>query len=221
MKDKYNKIIYSYMNNDYIYKLCEYISNNYFTKQGKILDVGCGTGNHMNMFNKLGYDIHGIDIRESGNKKTKRCNIEYDKFPYKDNSFDYIFSKSVIEHIHRPDNFLQECKRVLKKGGILVIMTPEWKSQMSFFWDDYSHYHPWTRKSLRDALKIFGFKDVECDIFIQLPFIWKYPYLKFITYLISIIPDRFKWKTKEMRNGEDRKLIRFSKEKMLIGVGTK
>lgn len=222
MTTKYTSVIYSNINMEYTFKLCKHIKDVYYKKSGKILDVGCGKGIHVNCFEKLGMNSHGIDIRkETNNKKIKICDVENDVFPYKDNTFDFIFSKSVIEHIIRPDNFLKECHRVIKQNGVIVIMTPDWKSQMKSFWDDYSHYHAWTKKSLKDALLIFGFERSKCKYFLQLPYTWKYPRLGFISKIISLLPDSTKWKTSDMRNGKDRKFIRFSKEKMLLGVGYK
>lgn len=222
---RYTDLIYNDINKNYAHKLCEYIATNYFNRETlgkKLLDVGCGMGVHIDKFNLLGYNTYGIDIRkENDYSRIRQCDAEHDRFPFDDNTFDYIFSKSFIEHIIRPDNFLNECYRVLKPGGVIVIMTPDWKSQLKFFWDDYSHYHAWTIKSLKDVLSIFGFKNSSCEYFLQLPFIWKHQWLKFIPKIISILPDSFKWKTKDMRNGKDRKLIRFSKEKMLLGVANK
>ena len=43
----------------------------------------------------------------------------------------------------------------------------------------------------------------------------------FIPKLIALLPDFLKWKTKEHRNTKDRKLVRFSKEIMLLSTGTK
>ena len=78
-----------------------------------------------------------------------------------------------------------------------------------------------TRKGLRDALRIHGFENADCEYFFQLPFIWKYPWLSFIPAVVSLLPDFLKWKDKEQRNTKDRKLIRFSKEKMLLVYGAK
>ena len=111
--------------------------------------------------------------------------------------------------------------RVLKPGGIFVALTPDWKSQQSFFWDDYTHVKPFTQKGLRDVLKIHGFKEVNCELFYQLPFLWKYFWLKPVILLISLLPGFLKWKDNEQRNTKDRKLIRFSKEKMLLAYGRK
>jgi hypothetical protein len=66
---------------------------------------------------------------------------------------------------------------------------------------------------------INGFKNVDCSYFLQLPIVWKHPWIKYVTMLIALLPDSLKWKDKEEK--EFRRLIRFSKEKMLLAVGNK
>lgn len=223
-----------YFRNEYSEKaypqlLCRYIVEKYFSKGNsikgkKILDIGSGKGNHLVGFSRLGLESYGIDKRDEcvsvlENFTIKECDIERDRFPYKDNWFDFVYSKSVLEHVINTDNFLSESLRVLKPGGVAVFMTPDWKSQYKFFWDDYTHVKPFTRKSLQDAMIINGFKNVDCSYFLQLPIVWKHPWIKYVTMLIALFPDSLKWKDKEEK--EFRRLIRFSKEKMLLAVGNK
>jgi SAM-dependent methyltransferase len=219
--NKYNQVMYGTPNPRYDEKLVNHIVCQYFDYGGNLLDVGCGNGKHMKIFESYDITTKGLDAREQDDSKISICNIEKDPFPFKNDTFDYVYSKSLFEHILRADNCIKECYRVLKPGGKIVIMVPEWKSQMNHYWDDYSHLHAWTRKSLKDMLEIYGFKEICCKQFYQLPFIWNYPILEFIPKVISVLPESLKWKTKDMRNGEDRKLIRFSKERMLLGYGVK
>jgi ubiquinone/menaquinone biosynthesis C-methylase UbiE len=219
----YNSVIYPDTENDYPKKLSEYLIFNYM-KYGDILDIGCGKGTYLKLFNSYaGSRCYGVDLRKENYDvgKIGVCDIEKEELRYPDNSFDNIFSKSLIEHLYNPENMIKESYRVLKDRGKIIIMTPDWKSQMSHFWDDYTHVHPYTEKSLMNLLKIHGFKDVTVKKFYQLPFIWKYPWLKFVPKIISLLPDFLKWKDSSMTNGRDRKLIRFSKEKMLIATGVK
>jgi predicted SAM-dependent methyltransferase len=55
-------------------------------------------------------------------------------FPFKDESFDYIFSEHMIEHIRyeQADFMLKECWRILKKGGKIRIATPSLEKFMTF-----------------------------------------------------------------------------------------
>jgi len=98
-------------------------------------------------------------------------------------------------------------------------MTPDWRSQFKIFYNDYTHVRPFTRKGLQNALIIHGFSNVVCKYFYQLPLLWKYPFLNTFRFFIAILPDSFKWKDKNQT--KHIKLIRFSKERMLLSVGTK
>lgn len=209
---------------DHPQKLCNYLIKNYKLQEGSLLDVGSGKGNHLLGFNRCGLDVWGLDCKPEcvealENFDIRYCDIEKDSFPFEDNSFDIVFSKSVIEHVSNADHLFEEIYRVLKKSGIAIIMTPDWNTQCHYFWDDYTHVKAWTRKSLQNIMRIKDFKKVECKLFRQLPILWKYPKLKFIFDLISLLPNSLKWKDK---NEEiHRPLIRFSKEKMLLAIGVK
>ena len=47
---------------------------------------------------------------------------------------------------------MKESWRVLKPGGRLIALTPDWKSQMKTFYNDYTHVRPYTVDSLGDLL---------------------------------------------------------------------
>ena len=231
----YLDTIYSkdeYAEHLYPQKLCTHIYNRYFKayaeqctdRKPKLLDIGSGKGNHLVGFGRHGIEPYGLDKREEcvailDSFDIRECNIETEAFPFDDEFFDFAYSKSVLEHVRNVDNFLGQSLRILRPGGIAVFLTPDWKSQMKFFWDDYTHVSAFTRKSLQNAFKINGFANVDCDYFLQLPFVWQQPGFKVLTHLVALAPDSWKWKDKE--ESQHRTLIRFSKEKMLLVVGTK
>jgi SAM-dependent methyltransferase len=228
---RYREIIYPKDDkNRYPKKLAEYIYNRFMKSYHsdtvpKILDIGCSAGNALRLFSECGdLELFGIDIRDENISgiEFKQCNLEKDPLPFPDDFFDFVYSKSVLEHVRNTDNFLSESLRVLKPNGIFIGLTPDWNSQHEIFWDDYTHVKPFTRKGLRDALKIHGMVGADCEFFYQLPILWKYPRLTFFIKLIAaILPDSWKWKDNEHRNTKDRKLIRFSKEIMLLSYGKK
>ena len=221
-RDEYSEKAYPQLLCNHIFS--KYLSVNENVEGKKILDIGSGKGNHLVGFSRIGLNSFGIDKRDEcvsilDEFTIKECDIESEKFPYEDDSFDFVYSKSVLEHVVNGDNFLAESFRVLKPGGVVVFLTPDWRSQCKYFWDDYTHVKAWTRKSLQDAMIIHGFQNVNSSYFLQLPIVWKYPWMKYVVMLIALLPDSFKWKDKEEK--DFRALIRFSKEKMLIAVANK
>ena len=92
-------------------------------KKQKILDLGCGSGWFVDFLRKKGYNCFGCDINLRGRKPNKffKKGSAY-KMPFKDNSFDCIVSMEVLEHVDTSS--YKEIKRVLKKGGKLIVTTP-------------------------------------------------------------------------------------------------
>ena len=203
----------------YPYDLCEYLFNRFdMEKNMKILDIGCGNGEISRAFQSLGLCNFAIDKEESDNHYNCHCSyldVEKDRFDYKDNIFDFIFCKSLIEHLYKPDNFMKECYRVLKPEGVLILMTPDWEKQMKVFYEDPTHVHPYSKDSISDLLKMFNFKNVTSEIFYHYPIAWKLPILKYIKLLLPIKFAR--WLTKSTRI----KYFRWMNDNTILGVGAK
>lgn len=216
-----NYFVNEYAPDKYPQKLCNFLTEHYFknSENKLLLDIGSGKGNHLVGFSRNGMIVKGLDKRKEcidvlSGFDIRECNIEKDRFPFEDNYFDFVFSKSVLEHVYNTENIIKETYRILKPGGITVQLTPDWATDYMHFWDDPTHVKPFTKKGLNQAFILQDFIEVECNGFYQLPFLWKHPNLKFIIGIISLLPDRFKWKDKEER--KQCVLIRHSKERMLL-----
>jgi len=93
-----------------------------------ILDVGCGTGFNLTVFQTYGFPF-GCDLSEEAIyfcQKRGLKNIAYadaGKLPYKDESFDLITLLDVLYHknVQNDMKVLLEIRRVLKKGGHLLM----------------------------------------------------------------------------------------------------
>lgn len=118
----------------------------------QVVDLGCGDQHLKEPFEEQGASYRGIDIDE--------CNLEVEPVPIGDKTFDIAISMAVIEHLRDPGHFLSEVKRILKPGGVLWIDTPDIEACGAAFWNDPTHVHPYTRKSLRMLLEMNGFTDV-------------------------------------------------------------
>ena len=215
----------------YPQKLCDHIKINYFDRHTgsestdkTLLDFGSGKGNLLVAFARRGLKVSGIDKRPEclealKDFEIKACDLETEAFPYEDNTFDFVFSKSVIEHVVNFDNIVNEARRVLKPGGMALFMTPDWGSQYKVYWDDYTHVKAWTRKGLQNTMVMNGFENADCLLFRQLPILWKYPWLNIFADITAVLPEWAKWRNRQ--ESDFRTWIRFSKEKMLITHGVK
>ena len=131
--------------------------------------------------------------------------LHFDKINLADNSCDIVTAISLIEHIHQPKNFLSEVKRVLKKNKYFVIVTPDWSSNMKNFFDDPTHLHPYSRKSLKFLLESNGFRNIKILPWLvcKPAWMWKVPFSFFLAKIIpfrgdasSLIPQFLKGKSK-------------------------
>jgi len=98
--------------------ILKYLSIN---KNISILDAGCGNGNYAFYLSSLGYrNISAVDL--FANIETKDFQYQQssiDVLPFKNNSFDFIYSNSVLYYLKNPEDGIIEFKRVLKTNGIL------------------------------------------------------------------------------------------------------
>ena len=101
--------------------------------KGKILEVGVGTGKNLPYYNQNQVELTAIDISERMMDKAKeraeqlkfKVNfklVDSEKFPFPDNSFDYVINTFVLCSVASPKTVLKEMDRVLKpKGKILML----------------------------------------------------------------------------------------------------
>ncbi len=205
---------------DYPSKLVKHLFERFEMKQGmKILEPGCGRGEFLRVFKELGMDAVALDRSEECKEllgedgiKLNVCDVEADKgLPFPDNHFDVIYNKSFMEHLNAPDVFLREAHRVLKPGGIILCLIPDWESNYKTYFDDFTHRSPFTKPSLEDIYKICDFEKINVTKFRQLPIVWKYPILNYFCAAISpFIPVRVQ-----------NKFLRWSRELMLVGCAYK
>jgi ubiquinone/menaquinone biosynthesis C-methylase UbiE len=217
----YLKVVYdtkSHPQTTYPGKLASYLFHQFGTKEGqRFLEPGCGRGEFLAEFQKLGLDCYGVDLSAHAGsqcptvKVETEVNLENDVWPFPDNHFDIIYNKSLLEHLWHPDKFLKEARRVLKPGGKILCLVPDWESNYKIYFDDFTHRTPFTNVALNDLFMISDFQQIKVYKFRQLPVVWRYPIINVFCALISpLIPVR-----------TTNKFFRWSRELMLIGYGTK
>lgn len=196
---------------DYILKIIKIDKN----LSKKVLDVGCGTASFKNVFESFDFSYNGIDIdNHDPLNGIINSDIGNKPFPYKENSYDLVFMKMIIEHLNLKEisNCLAECFRVLKPKGHLIVLTPSWKYNYDIFYDEYTHLTPFTPNSLKTVLKMNNFKIEYLENFIQIPFFWNVPsFAKIFAYLLSLM----------YSINKTNKLIKYSKERIILGIASK
>ena len=98
-------------------------------RSGRVLDIGCGTGDRLDVFRSEGFETFGVETSDSADyaKEHLRLNVlKGDLFSanFPDRSFDLVTLYNVLEHTHNPTRICEEIHRILKDNGFLVIQVP-------------------------------------------------------------------------------------------------
>lgn len=137
-------------------------------KDGTLLDVGCGKGKTIRLVQLLRPDIHIIatditDVRQLLPDGVTFYQTDADNLldVVAVDSVDAVISEHVIEHILYPNTFFAHIREVMKVGASFYLETPNWtRMYMPFsplyFWNDYTHVHPYARIAIRRAFLEYG-----------------------------------------------------------------
>ena len=191
-----------------------------------ILELGCGRCETLRVFSELGFSAFGVDSSKKSKeyapnsiKEVKISDLENDELPFSSEQFDIIFSKSVIEHISDPSSLMKEILRILKPGGIVITLTPEWVSQIETFYEDPTHVHPYQPKGLEDLLIMSGFTDTSSEIFFYHEYLWNSTFWRSIASILQKFISTKGGRRLSTLTGN--KFLRWSVEKQVLGVGKK
>jgi 2-polyprenyl-3-methyl-5-hydroxy-6-metoxy-1,4-benzoquinol methylase len=139
----------------------------------KVLDVGCFTGEFLQLLQEHGADVYGLELQgravEIANRKLggRVFQVDIDRADFPQMSFDVISLLGVIEHVVDPIRLLLRAQELLRLGGLLLIQTPNSGSflarAMRRLWPPYApveHIHLFSRQSLTLALHQMGFTEI-------------------------------------------------------------
>lgn len=125
--------------------------------QGKVLDIGCGDGSYSKWASEFNWT--GIDVNEetTGYNGTRLIG-DIEKFPYAldEGSFDGVLCSEVLEHLWNPEGVHKEAYRVLKKGGVYAISTPNfsWIEHMISGWSQVL-YNPTGATHTKEHIRFY------------------------------------------------------------------
>ena len=99
-------------------------------RPGRLLDVGCGGGARLTHFQNAGWKVEGQEVDPDAAKLAREtANVPVYCMPLEAagleaHFYDAIILNHVLEHLHRPHDLLRECGRLVKPGGVIVLVTP-------------------------------------------------------------------------------------------------
>lgn len=145
----------------------------------RILDIGAGCGFHDR---EMAYHahVHSVEAIDYSPASVKRAQEEYPnrKITYRvadfhdlpaEPKYDMAVSFQVFEHLEDPDVYFEKCKAVLRPGGSIAIVMPNWDSLDNRMRDkrgmprsvvDHLHFKEYTRASVREIAERHGLKEI-------------------------------------------------------------
>lgn len=175
-----------------------------FSLTGCILDVGCGYGDFIS--NVDGDRRYALDQNRkllahlAPDIVSHEGGVERIREFFANETMDVIFNSNLLEHLERDaiQKLLRDIHAILKPGGRLVTLMPNYRFATAEYFDDYTHVTPISHVGLSDWLRSCGF-DVEFCHPKFMPFSIKSSRIPVTAFLIKmwlILP--FKWSGKQM-----------------------
>lgn len=141
---------------------------------GQLLEVGCGNGERLALLQGLGWKVIGIDTDPAATEIAKNRGLDVRTGTLASNSFtagtfNAVLMSHVIEHVPDPQETIRECRRLLRPGGMLVMLTPNtvslghrWFGKDWLHLDPPRHLHLFNRRNLTKLCADAGYADVGC-----------------------------------------------------------
>jgi len=148
----------------------------FWTQRGALLEIGCAYGFFLDEARRHFDRVVGIDVSAAAVEAArKRFGVEahagaFQDMPFEDASFDVVCLWDTIEHLSRPDVFLEKARRLLRPSGRLFLTTGDVSSLNARLrgpnWRQIhppSHLHYFSRDSIarlleRAGLRVLGFE---------------------------------------------------------------
>ncbi len=164
----------------------------FFCKPGKLLDIGCGTGDFLQQCNKKGWEVFGVEPEEKARKraveKLQKKEIIFNdigKLPHQ--KFDVITLWHVLEHIPNTKSYIKKLSEQLNENGILLIAVPNFKSYDAkyyrSFWAAYDvprHLWHFSKTAIQKLFSEQGFELIKTKP------------MPFDAFYISLLSEKYK-----------------------------
>jgi len=161
--------------NDYL-KLCE----KHLGRTGRMLDYGCGNGEHSNVGMQRGWDVTGYDVDcEVAKAIGSKFNFNYlcgsfEAIDWNNQRFDLVYANQVVEHLKNPIKALKLVHNIIKDDGLFLVAVPNIhslshrikffmeklgfrKDKIGKYYDADHHVFYYDKKSIANMLTLTGF----------------------------------------------------------------
>jgi 2-polyprenyl-3-methyl-5-hydroxy-6-metoxy-1,4-benzoquinol methylase len=139
---------------------------------GKLLDVGCGTGNFLAAARDAGYDVSGTELDRDAARFAKDQLGLLHIFPlaildfvqqHPGKTFDVVTFFEVLEHQATPAAFLEAVRHCVRSRGLIALSVPNrerWLTAPDVLDYPPNHFLRWNVKALKSFLSAHGFEIV-------------------------------------------------------------
>ena len=136
--------------------ICDYLSR-WIAPNADVLELGAGWCDFANLIQAGSVTAMDLDaVVERAAEPHVRAVVGdcTDLSEFADASFDVVFASNLLEHLERPvaTALLAEAKRVLRPGGRLLLLQPNFRLNPGGYFDDFTHVAIYTDQSLSDYL---------------------------------------------------------------------
>lgn len=144
-------------------EVARHIQKKYIPEDSRVLDLGAGYCDFIN--NIKAAERHALDIfskldefaGDGVNAHKGNCT---DLSIFNDGTLDVIFASNLFEHLTHEEllKTIDEIRRVLRKGGRLILLQPNFKYCYRTYFDDYTHLQIFTHNGMYDLLEMAGLR---------------------------------------------------------------
>jgi SAM-dependent methyltransferase len=137
---------------------------------GDLLEIGPGHGGIARAARAEGWTWFGVEPSPALAASLRADRFQVVRawtppFPVGDERVDVVYADQVLEHMNGAPEaraFVAEMRRVLRPGGVALIVVPDYEKEGRFFWDiDYTHNFVTTERRMRQLLYDGGFSVLE------------------------------------------------------------
>lgn len=142
--------------------ICDYLAR-WIGRDADVLELGagrCDFANNVTARSVTAMDLDATVVKSAAPGVKAVVGDCTDLSVFDTGQFDVVLASNLLEHLDRPAalRLLAESRRVLRPGGHLILIQPNFRLNPNEYFDDYTHVSIYTDRSLRDLLLAEGWK---------------------------------------------------------------